>query len=77
MLRLVAEVLRDPVFPATEFEQARQQSIQGLENQRQQPGAVASVAMSVTSIPIRPVTRATCLRSTSAWPRCARSRSTR
>jgi zinc protease len=38
-------VLRDPVFPATEFEQARQQSIQGLENQRQQPAAVASLAM--------------------------------
>ena len=45
VLRLVAEVLRDPAFPATEVEQARLQQIQGLENQRQQPGSVASLAM--------------------------------
>lgn len=43
VLRLVAEVLRDPVFPANEFDLLKQERITGAESQRSEPTAVANV----------------------------------
>ncbi|MGI9134829.1 MAG: M16 family metallopeptidase, partial [Rhodoferax sp.] len=40
-LRLLREILRDPAFNATEFEQYRTEWITGIEEQRRQPDAVA------------------------------------
>ena len=45
VLRLAVEVLREPAFPAAEFEQLRRQMIQTLEAQRQQPGPAASLRL--------------------------------
>jgi len=45
VLRLVADVLRHPAFPVTEFEQLRRQMVQALEAQRQQPGPAASLRL--------------------------------
>ncbi len=44
VLRLVSEVLREPSFPAEEFEPLRQQRLASLEEQRSNPVALASVA---------------------------------
>jgi len=44
-LRLAAEILRQPAFPESEFEQIRQQSIAGLESARSEPQSIASIAM--------------------------------
>ncbi len=44
VLRLVNEVLREPSFPAEEFELLRQQRLASLEEQRSDPIALASVA---------------------------------
>src|SRR5580658_2621405 len=44
-LRLAAEVLREPVFPETEFEQARQAAITGIENGRADPQGQALNAL--------------------------------
>ncbi|MGA3202474.1 MAG: pitrilysin family protein, partial [Bryobacteraceae bacterium] len=44
-LRLAAEVLRQPVFPETEFEQARQASVTNIESGRAEPQAQAGKAM--------------------------------
>lgn len=44
-LRLQAHVLKEPAFPATEFEQMRQQWIVGLEAARNDPQAVAGRAL--------------------------------
>jgi zinc protease len=41
-LRLVAEVLKEPAFPAAEFEELRRASLTGAEAQRGEPGAIAS-----------------------------------
>jgi zinc protease len=40
-LRLVAEVLKEPAFPATEFEELRRASLSGVEQQRGDPAAIA------------------------------------
>ena len=40
-LRLVAEVLREPAFPATEFEELRRAALTGAESQRGDPAAIA------------------------------------
>jgi zinc protease len=45
-LRLAADVLRHPAFPAEQFEQLRLQAITGLEFQRKEPGTLASMALS-------------------------------
>ncbi len=45
-LRLVAEVLREPSFPAAEFAELKQASITGAEAQRSDPGAIAGENMS-------------------------------
>ncbi len=43
-LRLVGEILKSPSFPANEFEEYRTQQIAGLESQKSEPAALASVA---------------------------------
>ncbi|HMV48063.1 MAG TPA: insulinase family protein, partial [Blastocatellia bacterium] len=45
VLKLVAEILREPSFPASEFEQLKQQELAGLEEQRTDPQAVAGIAI--------------------------------
>ena len=45
-LTLAADVLRNPAFPDSEFEQFRLQSITGLESARKEPGTVVAMAMS-------------------------------
>jgi zinc protease len=44
-MRLVAHVLKEPAFPATEFEQLRQQLLVGLESGRGEPQEVAGRAL--------------------------------
>jgi zinc protease len=44
-LKLVAHVLREPVFPAAEFEQLRQQMLVSLDASRSEPSDVASRAL--------------------------------
>src|SRR5213593_605365 len=44
VLELAAEVLRQPAFPAAEFESLRQQQIAAVENQKSEPNAIASQA---------------------------------
>jgi zinc protease len=46
VLRLLGEVLREPVFDEREFEQLREQRIAAIEEQRSEPQAVASLAFS-------------------------------
>jgi zinc protease len=41
VLTLAAEILRQPAFPATEFESLRQQAIAGIEEQKAEPDAIA------------------------------------
>jgi zinc protease len=43
-LALAAEVLREPAFPADEFESLRQQQIAAVENQKTDPAAIAGQA---------------------------------
>jgi len=45
VLRLVAEILREPSFPADEFEQLRQQRLAGLEQAKSEPQAIGSLAL--------------------------------
>lgn len=44
-LKLITHVMKEPSFPATEFEQLRQQSLVGLEAQRNEPKSVAGDAL--------------------------------
>jgi zinc protease len=44
-LRLVAHVLKEPAFPAAEFEQLRQQTLVAIESSRSEPQALASRAL--------------------------------
>ncbi len=41
VLRLTAEMLREPAFPADEFEKLKQESLAGLEQQKTDPAALA------------------------------------
>jgi len=41
-IRLVAEILREPSFPDTEFDQVRDQEITGIENGKSEPTTLAS-----------------------------------
>lgn len=41
VLKLVAEILREPTFPENEFETLKQQTLTGLESQKSEPTAVA------------------------------------
>ena len=45
-LRLVAHVLKEPSFPANEFEQLRNQSLVGIDSQRNEPQVLASQRIS-------------------------------
>jgi zinc protease len=44
-MRLVADMLRDPVFPDAEFDQVRKQRLAGIENRRTEPGSLAPLAL--------------------------------
>jgi zinc protease len=44
-LRLVAELLREPAFPANEFEQVRQQRLAGLESAKSEPQALGPLEL--------------------------------
>lgn len=44
-IRLAAQVMREPAFPESEFEQLRKQSLTGLESQQSDPNALAGIAM--------------------------------
>jgi zinc protease len=46
VLRLVGEILREPAFLDSEFDQLRQETLAGIEEQRSQPEAVAGTAFS-------------------------------
>lgn len=45
VFKLVAEILREPAFPATEFEQLKQEIITGTESQRSQPQVAAAITL--------------------------------
>ena len=53
VLRLIGDILRDPAFPAAEFEQFRNEWITGVEEQRRQPDAVAQTELSRYDNPYR------------------------
>jgi zinc protease len=53
VLRLAAEVLREPSYPEKEFEQARQQRLAGIEAARSDPGALAGIAFQKRLAPFR------------------------
>ncbi len=44
-LRLVAEILREPAFPQSEFEEMKRAAVTGAEAQRQDPTAIAGVQL--------------------------------
>ena len=44
-LTLAADILRNPAFPESEFEQFRLQAVTGLEASRKEPGNIAGAAM--------------------------------
>jgi zinc protease len=44
-LQLVAEVLKDPVFPETEFEQVRKDELTGLDFSKTEPQAIAGMRL--------------------------------
>ncbi len=44
VLRLVAEILREPSFPANEFETLKQEQLSGIEQQRSEPQSLAGTA---------------------------------
>ncbi|MBX2965777.1 MAG: insulinase family protein [Cyclobacteriaceae bacterium] len=41
VLKLVAEILKEPAFPADEFEKAKSEDIAGIESQRSEPQSIA------------------------------------
>jgi zinc protease len=43
VIRLVAEVLREPAFPTSEFEQLKEEELAGIEQQRSEPTAIGGV----------------------------------
>ena len=45
VLRLMAEIVREPTFPADEFETLKEQRLAGLEQQRSDPAALAQIAL--------------------------------
>lgn len=48
VMKLVTEMLRESVFPQTEFDQLKQEQIVGLEGQRSEPQSIAARAMGQT-----------------------------
>ena len=51
VMRLVAEVLREPSFPAEEFEQVKRQQLASIEQQRSEPTQIAFTAFTRTLSP--------------------------
>jgi zinc protease len=47
-LALVADMLRAPIFPDSEFDQVKKQRLAGIENRRTEPGSLASLALERT-----------------------------
>jgi zinc protease len=45
VLRLVAEVLREPAFPASEFEQLKRSALTGVEGMKSDPNALVGLAL--------------------------------
>ena len=45
VLRLVAEVLREPAFPASEFEQLKRSTLTSIESQKSEPNALAGLQL--------------------------------
>ena len=45
VLKLAAEILREPAFPASEFEQLKQEQLAGIEQQRSEPTTIAGTAL--------------------------------
>jgi zinc protease len=45
VMKLVAEILHEPTFPESEFEQLKQEQLANIEFQRSEPAVVASIAM--------------------------------
>ncbi|MBA2620558.1 MAG: insulinase family protein [Acidobacteria bacterium] len=45
VMRLVAEVLREPSFPVNEFETFKQETLTGYENQKSEPSSIAIYAL--------------------------------
>jgi zinc protease len=45
LMRLIAEILREPAFPASELDQLLQQTLTNIESRRSEPGAVAFNAL--------------------------------
>jgi zinc protease len=50
-IRLAMQILRDPVFPESDFEQIRTQQIAGIERNRTEPGSLASEALQANLSP--------------------------
>jgi zinc protease len=50
-LRLAADILREPSFPDSEFDQVKKQRVAGIENRRTEPGALAPLALERTLNP--------------------------
>ncbi len=44
VLRLIAEVLREPAFPTTEYEQLKREKLTAIEQQRSEPQSIAAIA---------------------------------
>jgi zinc protease len=45
VMRLVGEILREPAFPQTEFDQLKQETLTGYESQKSEPSFIASLEM--------------------------------
>ena len=45
VLRLVAEILREPAFPESEFEQLKRSALTGIEGQKSEPSALAGLQL--------------------------------
>jgi zinc protease len=54
VLREVAEVLREPSFPDSEFEQFRRSTLTGIDTQRSDPGALAGLTLARNLNPYPP-----------------------
>ncbi len=46
VLRLVGEILREPAFPQTEFDQLKQETLTGIESQKSEPTSIAFTELS-------------------------------
>ncbi len=51
VMRLVAEILREPAFPASEFELIKQENLAGIEQNKSEPRQIASTAFNRTLSP--------------------------